>query len=78
MPRKNGFEVLAALAHDPQLKFLPVIVFTSTATPQEINRCYELGASAYLTKPLGLEQFFTSVQTTVEFWSGCKFRTLAN
>jgi CheY-like chemotaxis protein len=51
-------------------------VLTSTARPQDINQCYELGAQAYLVKPLELEQFLSLMKITVAFWSACKFRTL--
>ena len=77
MPNKNGFEVLAALEGDPQLKVIPVIMYTTSSLPAEITRCYELGANAYLTKPLGLEDLYALLRATVEFWSKCKLRTSA-
>jgi two-component system, chemotaxis family, response regulator Rcp1 len=76
MPATSGYEVLAELKQDVELRYIPVVVLTSTDNPQEINRCYELGASAYLVKPMGLEQFLSLVKITVAFWSACKFRTL--
>jgi chemotaxis family two-component system response regulator Rcp1 len=78
LPATSGFEVLAALEHDPRLKFIPVIILTTSDHPDDIDRCYELGANAYLTKPFGLENLNAVVKTTVEFWSGCKFRTRAH
>jgi AmiR/NasT family two-component response regulator len=51
-------------------------VFTTTSGEPEINRCYELGANAYLVKPLELEPFLSLVKITVAFWGACKFRTL--
>jgi len=77
LPRKNGFDVLAALEQDPHLKFIPVIVLTTSSYPNDINRCYELGANAYLEKPLGFDPLLTLVRNIVEFWSRCKFRTQA-
>jgi two-component system, chemotaxis family, response regulator Rcp1 len=76
LPLKSGSEVLAELRQDPELKFIPVVVLTTTQTPKEINQCYELGANAYLVKPIELEQFLGLVRTTVAFWGACKFRTL--
>src|SRR5215213_2318439 len=66
MPNKNGFEVLAALERDPHLKVIPVIMYTTSSLPAEITRCYELGANAYLTKPLGLEDLYALLRATVE------------
>ncbi len=76
LPRKSGFEVLAALQHDPERQFIPVVVFSSTANPQEVNRCYELGANAYMVKPLTLDAYMRKIQATVLFWQACQFRTL--
>jgi chemotaxis family two-component system response regulator Rcp1 len=78
LPIKSGFDVLAALAHDVQLKCIPTIILTTSSRTEDITRCYELGANAYLEKPVGLENLFTLVRTIVEFWSGCKFRLLAH
>ncbi len=73
MPRKNGFEVLAALEQDLYLKCIPVIILTTSRLPDDINRCYALGANAYLNKPIGLEELYALLRATVEFWSQCKF-----
>jgi CheY-like chemotaxis protein len=77
LPGKSGYEVLAELKQDAELKYIPVVILTSTANPQEVNRCYELGANAYIVKPLDLEEFLSLLKITVAFWSACKFRTLA-
>jgi CheY-like chemotaxis protein len=76
LPGKDGYEVLAELHQDPELHYIPVVVLTSSENPQDINRCYELGASAYLVKPMELKEFLSLVKITVAFWSACKFRTL--
>lgn len=78
LPHKSGFDVLAALDHDPQLKFIPVIILTTSDRPNDIDRCYELGANAYLNKPVGLHDLYALVKAIIEFWSACKFRGLAN
>ena len=76
LPRKSGYEVLAELRQDPELRYIPVVVLTTSQNPQDINRCYEMGVSAYLVKPVELEQSLSLVKITVAFWSACKFRTL--
>jgi two-component system, chemotaxis family, response regulator Rcp1 len=76
LPLRNGYAVLADVKHDPALKGIPVVVLTSTTDPQEIHKCYELGANAYIIKPLELAQYCTVVKAAVEFWSACQFRML--
>ena len=55
MPRKNGFEVLAWLRQQPALKRLHVYVLSASSQDEDIRRCYDLGANAYLVKPGNLE-----------------------
>ena len=52
MPEMNGFQVLEALAEDPRLRDLPVIVTSSLEGVANIARCIELGAEDYLHKPV--------------------------
>jgi len=55
MPRKNGFEVLAWLRDQPELKRLHVYVLSASSQEEDIRRCYNLGANAYLVKPGNLD-----------------------
>lgn len=55
MPRKNGFEVLAWLKKQPSLKRLHVYVLSASSQPEDIRRCYDLGANSYLVKPGNLD-----------------------
>lgn len=68
LPKLNGHEVLAIIKADPQLKFLPVVVLTTSASPQDIRQSYELQANCYITKPADLDQFMEVVKITVDFW----------
>jgi len=71
LPKKDGREVLAELKADPDLSRIPVIIFSTSEAPQDIARCYELGANCYVSKPLELHRFFSTVRDIVEFWYGC-------
>jgi CheY-like chemotaxis protein len=51
MPRKNGFEVLEWIRHQPEFNDLPVVVLTSSQESADISRAYALGANSYLVKP---------------------------
>src|SRR4051812_4668281 len=52
MPRVDGVEVLRRIKSDPVTSKIPVIMLTTTDDPREVERCYELGCSVYLTKPV--------------------------
>ena len=68
MPRKDGREVLADIKEDPGLKTIPVAVLTTSSQDEDILKSYELHANCYITKPVGLEQFATVVQSLDDFW----------
>ena len=72
LPGKSGEEVLAALKQDPRLMHLPVVVLTSITAPREVTRCYELGANAFLVKPLQWREYRRLVRGAVEFCSACQ------
>lgn len=57
MPKVNGVEVLRQLKQDPELKSMPVIMLTTTDDPREIQNCYALGCSCYVTKPIDYQKF---------------------
>jgi chemotaxis family two-component system response regulator Rcp1 len=68
MPRKNGREVLDFIKNDDTLKTIPVVILTTSDNEEDIERTYELGASCYITKPVGLEEFQKVVKAFDEFW----------
>ena len=68
LPRCDGREVLKEIKTDPDLKAIPVIVLSTSASPRDIADCYGLQANAYLVKPLGLEEFGALVRAFDAFW----------
>jgi CheY-like chemotaxis protein len=61
MPRVDGIEVLRQLKSNPETALIPVIMLTTTDDPREIQRCYELGCSVYVTKPVDYQAFVEAV-----------------
>jgi CheY-like chemotaxis protein len=68
LPRMDGREVLAQVKADAQLKTIPVIVFTTSRSEQDVMQSYELHANCFITKPVDLEQFINVMRTMHEFW----------
>ena len=52
MPEMDGYQVLAALAADPRLRDLPVVMMSSVEEVDSVARCIEMGAEDYLFKPV--------------------------
>lgn len=57
LPRVDGFEVLRRLQADPTLQTARVVLLTTTADPEDLRRCRELGCSHYLVKPIDFDRF---------------------
>ena len=69
MPRLNGPEVLRQIRADPQLKNLPVVMFTSSREDPDLAECYALGANAYVVKPVGFDEFAAATMQVGVFWA---------
>jgi CheY-like chemotaxis protein len=61
MPRVDGIEVLRQLKADPDTALIPAIMLTTTDDPREIQRCYELGCSVYIAKPVDYQAFVEAI-----------------
>lgn len=57
----DGIEVLRQVKADPATRRTPIIMLTTTDDPRDVNRCYDLGCSIYLTKPVEPVRFMESV-----------------
>ena len=69
MPRLNGFDVIGWMRRNYPWKLTPIIILSSSALPQDVNRAYEMGANAYMVKPAvyrALERLF---RTIADFWT---------
>src|ERR1043165_1322301 len=68
MPKKDGREVLREIKQHPELKKIPVVIFSTTNNEQEMRRCYELGANSYITKPNSFESLLKTVAALRSYW----------
>ncbi len=68
LPRKDGRVVLADFKSDPALRSVPVVIFTTSHSRQDIARCYAIGANCYVSKPGNLKDFRTAVQAIEQYW----------
>lgn len=62
MPGIDGVEVLRQVKADPKKRKIPVIMLTTTDDPREVERCYSLGCSVYITKPVETERFIEAIK----------------
>jgi CheY-like chemotaxis protein len=68
MPKKDGWEALAEIKAHPRLRRIPVIVLTTSEEDTDIERCYELGSSSYIKKPVGVDELLRVIQAIKKYW----------
>jgi two-component system, chemotaxis family, response regulator Rcp1 len=68
LPRKDGWEVLEEIKNTPGLRRIPVVVLTTSEAEHHIDRCYELHANCYISKPVDISQFIEVIRSIENFW----------
>jgi CheY-like chemotaxis protein len=62
LPDMTGVDILAKVKSNPHLRRSPVIILTTTDDQREIQRCYDLGANVYITKPVNYDGFANAIR----------------
>ncbi|HEX9922037.1 MAG TPA: response regulator [Anaerolineae bacterium] len=68
MPKMDGLTLLKRIRADNVLRRLPVIILTTSQLEEDRAKSYELGANAYIKKPIGFEPFSDAVKIINRFW----------
>ncbi|ALF52139.1 chemotaxis protein CheY [Nostoc piscinale CENA21] len=68
LPRRSGAEVLTWLRQQPGIKRLPVVVLTASQEYTDVNRLYDLGANAYMVKPVAFDNLVEIVTIINQHW----------
>ena len=69
LPDMTGIDILEQIKANPHTKRSPVVVLTTTDDAREIQRCYDLGANVYVTKPVNYEGFANAIRQLGLFFS---------
>ena len=68
MPKVDGREALITIKSFPDLKFIPVIVFTTSRETKDICQCYISGANSYISKPKSFNDLLEIVNNLIKYW----------
>jgi len=69
MPKVDGLEVLRQIKTDEKLKLIPVVMLTSSNEEPDLVKSYQLGANAYVVKPVDFTQFVEAIRQLGLFWA---------
>lgn len=70
MPRKDGREALREIRSHPELRSIPVVIFTTSRAETDIKLVYELGANSFVTKPVQFDTLVKTLSLIVRYWLG--------
>ena len=68
MPRKDGREALAEIKSDQHLRYIPVVVLTTSKAEEDIMRSYDIGAAGYITKPVTFDGLVEAIKGLKRYW----------
>jgi CheY-like chemotaxis protein len=68
MPKKDGREALKEIKNNPDLKDIPVVVFTTSKAEEDIYRSYKLGVNSFITKPVTFEGLIDVMTSLGKYW----------
>jgi CheY-like chemotaxis protein len=68
MPKKDGREALKEIKNNPDLKDIPVVVFTTSKAEEDIYRSYKLGVNSFITKPVTFEGLIDVMSSLGKYW----------
>ncbi len=68
MPKMDGIEFLSILKSDENLKYIPIIILTTSNNGKDILECYKIGISGYVLKPLKYEDYVDRIHNLLNYW----------
>jgi DNA-binding response OmpR family regulator len=69
LPDMTGVDILAKVKANRHTRRSPVVILTTTDDQREIQRCYDLGANVYITKPVNYDSFANAIRQLGLFFS---------
>ncbi|MBN2443428.1 MAG: response regulator [Spirochaetales bacterium] len=68
MPKLDGRKTLELIKKDENLKKIPIIIFTTSDSEEDISWAYTCGASSFITKPSSFESMVNIMKTVKKYW----------
>jgi len=68
LPKRSGHEVLQCVKENSDLRTVPVLVVSSAASKEDVNRAYRMAANCYIRKPLDLDATLQTLRDVCAFW----------
>jgi CheY-like chemotaxis protein len=73
LPGIDGIEALKILHEDPATAHIPVVAISANAMPRDIEKGLEAGFFRYLTKPIKINEFITTLDDALKVSKRCQY-----
>jgi len=78
LPKFSGHEIITRFKSDKRLSEIPLVVFTTSVSEEDINKALSAGANSYLQKPIKVELFEKVITSIIDYWSMNKHSLVFN
>ena len=68
LPKMSGQEVLQVIKNDERLRYIPIIILSSSRAEQDVVKSYDLHANGYIVKPVNMNDLSQVVSKLEAFW----------
>lgn len=68
LPKINGHKVLKHIKSSKKLKYIPVVMLTTSSDEVDIQKSYKNHSNCYITKPVDINNFIKVISTIEDFW----------
>lgn len=68
MPKKDGKQVLQEIKALPDYNHIPIVIFTTSKSPEDVRQVYKMGASSFISKPSSFEKLSEVVRNIGTYW----------
>ncbi|MBW4617118.1 MAG: response regulator [Desmonostoc vinosum HA7617-LM4] len=68
LPGTDGREVLEQIKQSKDLKNIPVVIFTTSSNPRDIEICYRYCVASYILKPIDIKRLVQTIQCFIDYW----------
>lgn len=65
MPKLNGYDTLKEIREKHNDKWRPVIIISAKTELESVQKCYNLEADHYLTKPCSIDNILRGIETMI-------------
>lgn len=68
MPKLGGYETLKKIRQDKKFGLIPVVIFSTSRSRTDVNKCYKSGANTFICKPDTFSELINKLNSLIEYW----------